>query len=325
MMRLGLVVVLACGFSSAHAQENSAVNFTVSPGKIIIQAGEKPFAIYVYDEPVIPRPYFCQIMAPNGVQVTRNHPPDPVKDADNLDHPDFHPGAWLAFGDLGGADFWRNKARVRHVKFVTPPQEGPGSTGQFTVLNAYETKDTPPKMLCAETCTYTFHPLKDAWFLTANSQFRTTMDGITFGDQEEMGFGVRMATELSVKHGSGTILNNLGGVDENGTWGKIADWCSYSGIMNNQRTGLMLLTDPRNFRPSWFHTRNYGLLVANPFGKKAMTAPKDDAFKPDTTPLPKDTTFRLGFGLCVFSTQNDQPPDYLKLNIEYLKHIGIEK
>lgn len=323
MSRLGLMGVFMLGVSLANAQDNAAVTFNESPGKITIQIAGKPFATYIYNDPVLPRPYFCQIMAPNGVQVTRNQPPDPLKDADNLDHPDLHPGAWLAFGDLGGADFWRNKARIRHEKFVKPPHGGP--TGQFTVLNAYETKDTPPKTVCGETCTYTIHPLKEAWFLTADSQFRTTMEGVTFGDQEEMGFGVRMATELSVKHGSGIILNNLGGVDEKGTWGKNADWCSYSGIMNNQRTGLILTTDPRNFRPSWFHTRNYGLMVANPFGKKAMTAPKDDAVPPDKTPLPKDAVFRLGFGICVFSTQNDQPPDYLKLNIEYLKLIGIEK
>ncbi len=323
MTRLGFVAVCICVISMAYAQDNPAVTFGESPGKITIQIGEKNFAVYVYEDPAIPRPYFCQVMAPNGVQVTRNHPPDPAKDADNLDHPDFHPGVWLAFGDLGGADFWRNKARMRHVKFLNPPQAGP--MGQFTVLNAYETMDTPPKTICEETCTYTIRPLDEAWFLTSDSQFLTTVDGVAFGDQEEMGFGVRMSTELSVKHGSGTILNNLGGVDQKGTWGKKADWCNYSGIMNNQRTGLMLLADPRNFRPSWFHNRDYGLMVANPFGKKAMTAPEDDTVPPDKTPLPKDVVFRLGFGICVFSTQNDQPPDFLKLNIEYLNLIGVKR
>ena len=28
------------------------------------------------------------------------------------DHPTMHPGLWLAFGDINGADFWRNKGRV---------------------------------------------------------------------------------------------------------------------------------------------------------------------------------------------------------------------
>ena len=28
---------------------------------------------------------------------------------------------WLAFGDLSGADFWRNKAQVRPVGFVEEP------------------------------------------------------------------------------------------------------------------------------------------------------------------------------------------------------------
>jgi hypothetical protein len=56
---------------------------------------------------------------------------------------------------------------------------------------------------------------------------------------------------------------------------------------------------PENFRPSWFHTRNYGLIVANPFGRKAMTGPEDAAVAPDATVVKKGETFRLGFGVWV--------------------------
>jgi hypothetical protein len=30
------------------------------------------------------------------------------------------------------------------------------------------------------------------------------------------------------------------------------------------------MTDPANFRGSWWHNRNYGLMVANAFGREAM-------------------------------------------------------
>ena len=42
-------------------------------------------------------------------------------------------------------------------------------------------------------------------------------------------------------------------------------------VIDGQPAGLMLVPDPINFRRSWFHARDYGLLVANPFGQKAFT------------------------------------------------------
>jgi hypothetical protein len=40
--------------------------------------------------------------------------------------------------------------------------------------------------------------------------------------------------------------------------------------VNGWRVGITVMTDPANFRPSWWHNRDYGLMVANPFGRKAM-------------------------------------------------------
>ena len=66
------------------------------------------------------RPYFCNVHAPGGIQVTRNHPP--VAGQDATDHDTMHPGLWLAFGDINGQDFWRNKGRIEHVRFTEPPK-----------------------------------------------------------------------------------------------------------------------------------------------------------------------------------------------------------
>lgn len=314
---LTLLMALAASHGAAVAETGPAVTFQPNPGRLQIHVNGEPFADYVYEDANVLRPFFCDVIAPSGVQVTRNHPPDPVADNGNDDHADFHPGVWLAFGDLGGADFWRNKARVRHVRFVSEPQEG--AAGTFAVLNAYETLDTPPKLICEETCVYAiFASDSERWLLT-ESTFRAAAPDISFGDQEEMGLGVRLATQLTVRHGSGTILNSRGGVDEEGTWGQAADWCSYSGMVDGERTGAVLMASPGNFRASWFHNRDYGLMVANPFAKKAMTGPDDPAVGADATPLPQDGALSLGFGVCVFSTDSEAHPDYAALYAQYLK------
>lgn len=294
-----------CGHSLAASGQT--VSFVQDGGKMHIHVGDRPFATYVWEDGEIPRPYFCQVHAPNGVQITRTHPPDPVLDKDNDDHPTYHPGVWLAFGDLGGADFWRNKARIRHLRFALEPQGGEGE-GRFTVVNGYETLETSPQLICEETCAYTVRVLPEGWLLTSESEFRASGDGVAFGDQEEMGFGARLATPLTVKHGTGSIWNSEGGRNEDGTWGRVARWCAAAGTIDEQLVGLAVLAAPDNFRPSWFHTRKYGLIVANPFGKKAMTAPDDDAVAPDTTPVKPDGVLRVGFGLFVFTSEKGVPP-----------------
>ncbi len=51
-----------------------------------------------------------------------------AKGVDALDHDTMHPGIWLGFGfgDISGHDFWRNKAAMEHVRFVSEPQIADG-------------------------------------------------------------------------------------------------------------------------------------------------------------------------------------------------------
>lgn len=275
-------------------------------------------AQYVWQDNELPRPYFRQLTSPDGIQVSRNYPPDPVADKDNDDHPLFHPGAWLAFGDAAGADFWRNQGRVRHITFLAPPRTGKG-VGTFTVINAYESTGENAKTLFMETCAYTIQTAKDGYIILSESEFKPEGEAFNFGDQEEMGLGVRLATPLSVKHGNGNIRNSAGGEQEAGTWGKAADWCAGYGKVGNRWAGMNVMASPDNFRQSWFHSRDYGLIVANPFGKKAMTSPKDDSVKLDKTPVAIDKTLKVGFGVYVFSVPGGSEPDLAAMFDTYSK------
>src|SRR5690606_29224119 len=127
----------------------------------------------------------------------------------------------------------RNKAKVRHITFLEPPRSGRGK-GTFTVINAYESIGEHAKTLFMETCAYTVVATEDGFLLTVKSEFKPEDGAIAFGDQEEMGFGVRLATPLSVKHGGGFMRNSAGGEQEKGTWGKSADWCAGYGKIGNR-------------------------------------------------------------------------------------------
>ena len=302
------------------ANDTSTVTFESKPGSVQIQIGDAPFAKYVYNDSEIPRPYFCDVHAPGGTQVTRNHPP--IEGIDKTDHETYHPGIWLAFGDINGADFWRNKARVDHERFVEEPQGSEG-IGVFAVENRYSSNG---ETICREICKYDLIVVtadllggeglpRTGFLLIHESEFFPDTSDFVFGDQEEMGLGVRLATPITVKNG-GSIQNSEGLKNEEGVWGKQAAWCEYSGIIGDRRVGVVLMPHPGNFRESWFHARDYGLLLANPFGRNAFTEGEKSA-----VPVKKEERFPLRFGVFVYSAEPEAEDLPLLGYREYLSQI----
>ncbi|MCP4506494.1 MAG: hypothetical protein GY826_08875, partial [Fuerstiella sp.] len=106
------------------------------------------------------------------------------------------------------------------------------------------------------------------YLLTWDSTFRSDKE-FYFGDQEEMGGGLRVATPVNQMNG-GTLRDAKGRVGAKSIWSQSAAWCDYSGDVNDKRVGMTLMCHPDNFRDSWMHARDYGFVAANPFGRKAM-------------------------------------------------------
>jgi len=266
--------------------------------RLVITHGGGPVAHYVFQDAKILRPYFARVHTPDGIQVTRNHPP--VAGTDPADHDTMHPGIWLAFGDIGGQDFWRNKATIRHERFTEKPSARSGKLTFATENTLIATNGEPVAALASH---FTFASLTDSFFLIWDAAITPTGDGFYFGDQEEMGFGVRVATPISEKNGGG--VQTSGGLKgAKASWGKIAAWSDYSGVISNRTVGVTLMPAPKNFRPSWFHNRDYGLMVANPFGQKAFT--KGEASR---VAVAKGATFKLRCAWFIHSTPTNAPAD----------------
>ena len=274
---------------------------------VIITDGGRPVATYVFRDDQIWRPYFAHVHAPGGIQVTRNHPPLPNVDA--TDHDTMHPGVWLAFGDLSGQDFWRNKARIEHERFSEPPAVREGQV-TFTAENSLQAADGGE--ICKQTSRLTLAARPAGYLLIWEATFRSEHREIVFGDQEEMGLGIRVATPIAVKQG-GTIVDALGRRNEREVWGNSADWCDYSGTVDGQHVGITTMCDPRNFRPSWLHPRDYGALVVNPFGQQAFH--KGPASKVVVKP---GEAFRLRYGVLLHAGPPDAPPDLKAAYADFL-------
>lgn len=259
--QLSALFLSTLAVATATAQQ-PRVSFKHTDGQLAISVDNSPIATYVYNDDVILRPYFAHMKAPGGIQVTRNHPPKP---GDRDDHATMHPGIWLAFGDISGNDFWRNKAKVKHVRFLQGPIVE-GDKGTFVQQKRYLMPDGT--VVCDEEFQTTIRVNNDGYLLLLESTFHSEKD-FYFGDQEEMGLGVRVATPISEVEG-GQLTDATGRTNAKAIWSHSAAWCDYSGEVDGHRVGITIMTHPQNFRESWFHARDYGLLAANPFGRAAM-------------------------------------------------------
>jgi hypothetical protein len=240
--------------------------FVVRPAdaQLTITWGEQPVAEYLFRNPRILRPHFANLHAPGGVRVTRHHPP--IAGVDPTDHDTMHPGVWLAFGDLNGQDFWRNQARIEHLRFTEPPR---ADDRQVTFSTENRLVTAQGLTLGTQRSHFLITALPQGYLLIWQAEFQPHAEPLVFGDQEEMGLGVRVATTIAENKG-GTLLASTGARSAKATWGQSFTWCTATGMQDGHRVGVTLMPDPENFRPSWFHNRDYGLMVANPFGRNAM-------------------------------------------------------
>lgn len=275
---------------------------TREDGRLEISLNGQPLTTYTYRDPEISRPYFSNLHSPTGVRLTRRHPP--VAGQDRMDHPDYHPGLWLAFGDLSGADNWRLKAAVRHERFTQQPSVQHGVL-RWRLENQY-LDSSGQQTLCRGDASYTLREAPQGVLLTWDTKL-TSDAPFTFGDQEEMGLGLRMATPLRVEQGgpdpappgTGEIIDNQARKNAQQIWGKVCQWIDYRGQVQGAPAGVALFCHPDNPRPTRMHARDYGYVCANPFAIAAF-----DAGPPATVTVAPGEVFRLRYGVLLHSGQN---------------------
>jgi hypothetical protein len=132
-----------------------------------------------------------------------------------------------------------------------------------------------------------------------------------------MGLGVRVATPLRVKDAGGEIRTSTRRRNEKEAWGKQAKWCDYSGTVDGRRVGITLMPHPDNFRASWFHVRDYGLMVANPFGQNAFT--RGEKSRVEVKPGEK---LQLRFGVWIHSGTAQSKEEIETSYKSYIKSAG---
>ena len=140
------------------------------------------------------------------------------------------------------------------------------------------------------------YDLGDARLFVFDIDLHASVAPITFGDTKEGSFGIRINDAIrEEKGGKGKIENAEGKVGEKACWGQLSAWCDYSGPLDGKVVGLAILSDPTNPVPACWHSRGYGLMAANPFGRAKSGFPAMKG-KTDLVKLAKGEHLKLRYG-----------------------------
>jgi hypothetical protein len=286
--------VMASGLSARHLALLVALSFcaappvlaqvklTQGPEQIAVEIDGKPFTVFYIGGKDLNRPYLHPLRAASGKIVNRSFPAGQLP-GETTDHP-HHAGLFFGHGDVNGYNYWA----IQNVP--TPPSVESATMGRIILKDIVSVKSgkesgsvdvvftwlTPAgKPLLTETRKMTFyaHPLLriiDFDFDLA------AIDRVVFRDTKEGTFAMRMATALEEppageKAGTpartGKLMNAQGAEREANVWGKRSEWVDYSGEIDGEKVGVVMMDHPDNPRhPTYWHSRGYGLHSINPFG-----------------------------------------------------------
>ena len=207
------------------------------------------------------RPYFFPVFGPKGREVTRGETSDISKDHVH------HRSLYVAYGEVNDVDLWgegSNSGRVVHQGFTQ--KQGGAVVGRLYTQNSWQTQGG--EVLMTDKQNFRIYNLpEDAAILDLDLSFIASVGDVHFGDTKEGGIiSIRVHPSMNASDG-GKIENAFGGINEAETWGKRANWCDYSGVVDGTPVGIAVFDHIVNPRyPTYWHVRNYGLMGSNIFG-----------------------------------------------------------
>lgn len=301
-------IVLTIGVSTAAAAE-PAVTIKTSDDAISFLVGDEVVAKYNKGAAVA-KPFFWPFAGPGGVAITRGWPMTEKAPNGTNDHV-HQKSAWFCHGDIipdgievkdkikgvSGFDFWsENKAAGKIV--CTKVGEPKSDKNHASIATHNEWKTPEGTKILDEDRTIHLYDFGTTRLWVFDIDIHASAAGLTFGDTKEGSFGVRVNDVIREQKGNGKLENAEGKVGEADVWGQKSAWCDYSGTIDGKKAGIAIFDDPKNKYPAYWHSRGYGLMAANPFGrsKSGFPAAKGNT---DLVKLAKGDHLTLRYGILV--------------------------
>ncbi|HEX5272615.1 MAG TPA: PmoA family protein [Gemmataceae bacterium] len=320
--RLCLSLAAACAACllsapAAPAAEGPGVSIEAKKGVLEFKVGKDLVTRYHVGESVA-KPYFWPLTAANGAVVTRAWPMEqPAPPGGSTDHV-HQKSAWFCHGDVipegvalkhkvkgvEGVDFW-SEAAGHGVIACVHVGEPKNDKDHATVETKNEWRTADGVKVLDETRTISLYALGDGRLYVLDIDLHATAAPITFGDTKEGSIGVRVNDEIretpgknETVGGHGKLTNAEGKTGEKAVWGYPSKWCDYSGTIGGKEAGIAIFDDPGNKYPAAWHSRGYGLMAANPFGRGKSGFPALKG-RTDLVKIPKGEHLKLRYGIFV--------------------------
>ncbi len=244
------------------------ISFIRTKSEIRVLCGDEIFTALHFGD--VQKPYLYPVMSAKGVSVTRGYPME-LRPNETKDHR-HHTSLWFAHGDVNGHDFWHGGKGERIVHVETSELQVKSSKSRPGIQSTFQWRDPDGEVICTEKRLMHFSADQSSRSIEFDITLTANAEQVTFGDTKEGTFAMRLAPELRLKGAVAQgIARNSEGVKGKALWGKRAKWIEYSGPIDNEIIGVVLYDHPDNPRhPTWWHAREYGLVAANPFGRRAF-------------------------------------------------------
>ena len=246
--------------SEGSVADETGVQLKEEAETITVTLNDRHFTTFRYAKAQF-RPYFFPVLGPNGREVTRGETSDISKDHVH------HRSLYVAYGEVNDVDLWgegSNSGRVVPQGFAQ--KQGGAVVSRLYTQNSWQTQ--VGEVLMTDVQNYRIYNLpEDAAILDLDLSFIASVGDVHFGDTKEGGIiSIRVHPSMNASDG-GKMENAFGGINEAETWGKRANWCDYSGVVDGTPVGIAVFDHIVNPRyPTYWHVRNYGLMGSNIFG-----------------------------------------------------------
>jgi hypothetical protein len=310
LLPVGVLGVLLAAAVPADGGDKG-VQIKATPEHIDFLIGDELVGRY-HIGPKVAKPYFWPLTAPGGVIVTRAWPMEAAAKGDSTDHP-HQKSAWFCHGDVipegielkqkikgvDGVDFW-SEAKGHGKIVCTKVGAGVANDQHGSISTHNEWRTADGVKILDEVRTLKLYNFGKSRLLVLEIDLHASVCPITFGDTKEGAMGVRVHDALRTQGGKGQLVNAAGKNGEKEVWGQRSAWCDYSGDLGGKTAGIAVFDDPKNgFAAAW-HSRGYGLMAANPFGREKSKFPAVKGSK-DLVRLAKGEHLRLRYGILLHS------------------------
>lgn len=301
----GYLMSIVCGIlgwvTSPAAIAADCVQLACSGDTVAVTINGEEFTTYQFAKS-LPKPFFSPVKI-GGTQVSR-----PIVGEDYKgDHP-HHKGIWISVDEVNEIKFWAEKGKIENRRVELLCAQG----NPATLLTENHWLDDKGQAVLVETTTIAIHANR---LLNFDIRFRMANGDVHFKDTKEGLLGFRVAESMREDKGRGVITNADGKKGSKECWGQRSAWVDYVGPVDGKTFGVTIFDHPRNFRPSRYHVRNYGLFSINPFGEAAYTNNQE---KPVHDVFPKGSELRIRYGL-FFHTGDTASANLPAVQAQFLK------